>query len=331
MDQLIAGFTGQLREAVAIARKAEIRLHHFPISNIVVTGLGGSGIGGNLVYEFVNDELRIPFEVNKDYFLPNYVGKNTLVIASSYSGNTEETLHALNIAIDRKSKIVCISSGGRMIEAARQHNLDHIIVPGGNPPRASLGYSLVQQLFVLHYLHIISGKFESELHAAALLLDKEENNMRDEAKKIASQLDGKIAVIYVAAPMASVAVRFRQQLNENSKMLCWHHVIPEMNHNELVGWRKKSDDWAVVFLRNDSDYIRNKQRIEINKEIIARYCGTIIEIHSRGDSHIQRALYLIHLTDWISFYLAELRKVDAMEVKVIDFLKNSLASQPMNV
>src|SRR5688572_23137882 len=111
MDQLISGFSSQLREAIAIAKKTEIKPHNFPITNIVVTGLGGSGIGGNLVYEFVNDELRIPFEVNKDYFLPNYVNKNTLVIASSYSGNTEETLQALNIAITRKAKIICISSG----------------------------------------------------------------------------------------------------------------------------------------------------------------------------------------------------------------------------
>jgi len=329
MDELIAGFAGQLREAVTIAKHAEIKSHNFPIVNIVVTGLGGSGIGGNLVYEFVSHELRIPFEVNKDYFLPNYVNKNTLVIASSYSGNTEETLNALDIAMKRKAKIVCISSGGKMIELAKQNGLDYIIVPGGNPPRASLGYSLVQQLYTLHYLNLIPNQFENELNSAIALLDAEENTIREEAIKIAAKLKGKIPIIYVTTPMASVAVRFRQQLNENAKMLCWHHVIPEMNHNELVGWRKKSDDWAVVFLRSDTDYSRNRQRIEITKEIISKYCGIILEIYSKGDSHIERALYLVHLTDWISFYLAGLHQVDAVEVNVIDCLKNSLAKEPM--
>ncbi len=326
MDELIAGFTTQLREAITIAKNAKITPPAFPITNILVTGLGGSGIGGNLVEEFIADELRVPFSVNKDYFLPNHVNKNTLVIASSYSGNTEETLNALNVAISRKAKIVCISSGGKMIELAKQHGFDHIIVPGGNPPRASLGYSLVQQLYTLHYLHIIPNQFEQELNKAVDLLDSDENNIRLEAKKIAEKLSGKIPAIYTTTPYASVAVRFRQQINENSKMLCWHHVIPEMNHNELVGWKTKSERWAAVFLRNENDYSRNRQRIEINKKIIAEYCDTIVEIYSKGNSHIERALYLIHLTDWVSFYLAELNSTDAVEVKVIDFLKNSLAN-----
>ncbi len=326
MDQLIAGFSNQLKEAIAIGKSAQLTPHNFPISNIVVTGLGGSGIGGDLVNEFIADELRIPFAVNKDYFLPSYVNKNTLVIVSSYSGNTEETLNALQIALNRKSKIVCVSSGGKIIQIAKEKGLDHIIVPGGNPPRASLGYSFVQQLFALHYLGIIPNQFEQELNNAIALLDANETAIREEAKKVALQLDNTIPIIYTTTPMASVAVRFRQQINENGKMLCWHHVVPEMNHNELVGWRKKSSDWAVVFLRNQNDYSRNIQRIAINKEIISQYCDTIIDINSKGSSHIERALYLIHLTDWVSFFLAEQQKLDATEVKVIDFLKNSLAN-----
>lgn len=326
MDQLIAGFSNQLREAITIGKGAQLTPHNFPISNIVVTGLGGSGIGGDLVNEFIADELRIPFAVNKDYFLPSYVNKNSLVIVSSYSGNTEETLNALQIALNRKSKIVCVSSGGKIIQIAKEKGLDHILVPGGNPPRASLGYSFVQQLFALHYLGIIPNQFEQELKNAIALLDANQTAIREEAKKVAVQLDNKIPIIYTTTPMASVAVRFRQQINENGKMLCWHHVVPEMNHNELVGWRKKSSDWAVVFLRNENDYSRNNQRIAINKEIISQYCDTIIDINSKGNSHIERALYLIHLTDWVSLFLAEQQKLDATEVKVIDFLKNSLAN-----
>jgi len=124
--------------------------------------------------------------------------------------------------------------------------------------------------------------------------------------------------------MGSVAVRLRQQINENSKMLCWHHILPEMNHNELVGWRTKSDNWAVIYLRNEDDYKRNDIRININQEIIAKYADTIINVYSKGESLIQRSLYLVNLGDWVSWYLSELRGVDAIEIDVIDYLKSEL-------
>lgn len=325
MDTLIANFTKQLEEAIEIGRNATINKSEHPIHNITVTGLGGSGIGGNMVAEFVSDELKVPFLVNKDYFLPKYINENSLVIVSSYSGNTEETLLALEEAIERRAKIVCVSSGGKVIEVANEKGLDFVQVPGGNPPRASLGYSLVQQLYILSYLNLISNKFEKEILSSMKLLDEAQGSIKEEAEQIAGRLINKIPIIYVTTPMASIAVRFRQQINENAKMLCWHHVIPEMNHNELVGWRIKQDDWAVVFLRNDNDFARNQLRIEINKQVISKYSNEIIEIYSKGTSHIERALYFICLTDWVSFYLSKLRHVDALEVEVIDFLKSSLA------
>jgi glucose/mannose-6-phosphate isomerase len=125
--------------------------------------------------------------------------------------------------------------------------------------------------------------------------------------------------------MEPVAVRLRQQINENSKALCWHHVVPEMNHNELVGWTEKNENLAVLYLRNDDDYSRNVVRMDINKKIIGQYAGDIIEVYSKGESLAEKALYLVHLGDWISWYLAELRGVDALEVNVIDFLKGELA------
>ena len=132
-------------------------------------------------------------------------------------------------------------------------------------------------------------------------------------------------IVYAAADFEGVAVRFRQQINENGKMLCWHHVIPEMNHNELVGWRKKDPNQAVVLLRNTTDYKRTQMRMEINKEVFKKYTKTIIEIHSKGKSYLERAFYLIHLTDFVSVDLAELNKLDPTEVKVIDYLKGALA------
>jgi glucose/mannose-6-phosphate isomerase len=291
----------------------------------LVTGLGGSGIGGNLVSELTAGQLNIPFLVNKDYHLPAFVNEHTLVIVSSYSGNTEETLSAFETALQKSAKIVVVSSGGKTIEIAREKGLDHIMIPGGNPPRSCLGYSAVQQLFILNKLGLIENGFEKELQSAVDLLKNEQSNIQQEAKELAKKLHNKIPVIYTIGENESVAVRFRQQINENSKMLCWHHVVPEMNHNELVGWKKASEDWAVVYLRNTTDFQRNQRRIEINKDVIANYTNNIYEIWSKGDSKIEKAFYLIHLTDWVSLYIAELNGVDVVEVKVIDHLKKELA------
>lgn len=323
MDKLIEKFTKQLSEAMEIGRKAALTPQHHDIRNVVVAGMGGSGIGGNLVSELVLGKMKVPMLVCKDYFLPEFVNEHTLLIISSYSGNTEETIHALEEGINRMSKIVCITSGGSVKTIAEKAGLDCILIPGGMPPRACLSYSFIQQLYVLFHYRLIDLGFEEGIKDAIKLLDKQENRIQKEAKRVAKKLNKKIPVIYSCAGMESIAVRFRQQLNENSKTLAWHHVIPEMNHNELVGWRTKGK-YAVVFLRNETDYERNQTRIKIAKEVIENYTKTIIEINSKGDSLMERALYLIHLTDWVSYFLAEMREMDATEVKVIDYLKAEL-------
>lgn len=325
MDQLIADFSKQLEEALAIGGKAQLKPPSRSIRNIVVSGLGGSGIGANLVSELVAGELKVPFVVNKDYFLPNFVNEHTLVIISSYSGNTEETVEAMADAFHRGADIVCVSSGGKVIEKAKEHGLDYIQIPGGNPPRACLGYSFVQQLFILNKLDFTSDKVIHDVRKAIDLLNTEEENIRKEAKDLAEYFHGKMPILYACDSIGSVAVRSRQQINENGKMLCWHHVIPEMNHNELVGWRDKNDDLAVLFLRNKSDYARSQQRIELNKQIIGQYTENVRELWSKGESPAERAMYLIHVMDWASYYLAILRDQDPVEVKVIDFLKGELA------
>jgi glucose/mannose-6-phosphate isomerase len=122
-----------------------------------------------------------------------------------------------------------------------------------------------------------------------------------------------------------VAIRLRQQINENSKMLCWHHVIPEMNHNELLGWRTNTENLSVLYLRNENDYYRNDARIEINQSIVKKYTNTVLEVWSKGNSIIENSIYLINIGDWISWYLSVLNNVDAIEIDVIDFLKEKLS------
>lgn len=325
MDQLIASFTRQLNEAIRIGEAAQLTPAAVPIHQVVITGLGGSGIGGTIVSEITSEEAKVPVIVNKDYFLPGFVSAHTLVVVSSYSGNTEETLQAMDIALEKKAKIICVSSGGKVVEKAKALKLDHIIIPGGMPPRACLAYSMTQLFYILSFHSIITTAFKEQFQAAVRLLDTEEKEIREKAKEITNKLSGKIPVIYSVAGCEGVAIRFRQQVNENGKMLCWHHVIPEMNHNELVGWREKNEALAVIFFRNKNDFGRNQTRIEINKKIISQYTSNITDIYSKGASPLENALYLIHLGDWISYYLAAGRGMDPVEVKVIDFLKAELS------
>jgi len=326
MNKLIERFPEQLVEAMQIGEQAVLNEHDKPIHKVYVAGLGGSGIGANFVAEFINKSCSIPYNVGKGYSIPAYVDENTLAVCSSYSGNTEETLNAFNQMIGRGCKIVIISSGGKLIEEAKERGLDYIQVPGNWPsPRACLGYSVVQQLYMLNKLGFISDSFKSELKSSIDLIKFDIEDVKKAAKSVADKIYDKIPVIYTTDRMEAVAVRFRQQINENSKMLCWHQVIPEMNHNELVGWTEAHPELAVIYLRNHDDFKRNQMRIEINQEIISKHCPTIIDIYSKGNSLIEKALYLVHLGDWITWYMSEHKKVDSIEVNVIDYLKSELA------
>jgi glucose/mannose-6-phosphate isomerase len=192
------------------------------------------------------------------------------------------------------------------------------------PPRSCIGYSITQIFKVFEFYAIIKPLAIIELEKSVSLLEKETENIKSLAKKAAEYLNNKIPVIYTLGNTEAVAIRFRQQVNENAKMLCWHHVLPEMNHNELVGWTQENKDLAVVVFRYSSDYYRTVKRLEICKDIFQKYTPHYLELNCLGDTEIQRAIYAIHLGDWISCYLSEIRNVDANEIKVIDFLKSSL-------
>jgi len=325
MKELITSFTKHLEEAFSIGEKAKLSQASHPIQNVLVTGMGGSGIGGKVVSQLMEGEASVPIHINNDYSIPAYVNEHTLVIISSYSGNTEETLSAMESACEKKAQFVCITSNGEVLDIAKKSELNHIVIPGGMPPRAAFGYSFTQLFFVLNHFGIITDSFREQLQNAIELLNSEEENILAKAKEISEKLLHKIPIIYAAANYEGVAIRFRQQLNENAKMLAWHHVFPEMNHNELVGWTAKNEDLAILIFRNKNDNARTQRRMEISINIFKKYTSTVLEVHSEGGSSIENALYLIHLGDWISFLLAEKKGIDAVEVNVIDHLKSKLA------
>lgn len=324
MLEWIDGFPAQLVKAVDIARTANVKKHE-GIQNVLITGLGGSGIGGTFAATLANGYSAIPVVVSKSYDIPAWVNSSTLVIACSYSGGTEETLSAVESAMKKKAKLVCVTSGGILEQKAVVYGAPVVKIPGGFPPRTCLGYSLVQLLKILETQGCLSRGVEGEILSAARLLESRKEEIQKSARELTDFFAGRLPIIYVNDPYAGVAERWKQQINENSKMLCHFHVIPEMNHNEMVGWRDGNENTAVLFIKGDDDDKRNVTRMQICADIISNYTSHVKTISTSGDTRIERLMYAVYLGDWVSLYLADVRSMDPVEVKVIDFLKSQLA------
>ena len=329
MLQLIENFGQQLHDSLEIAAKATLTKSNNNITNVLVAGMGGSGIGGSLVQSFTSDSLTVPLTVVQDYTIPAFVSKNTLFIACSFSGNTEETLSCLEQGHKQGAKIVCITSGGKIGAYAKKHGFDVISIPGeSKSPRASIGYSFVQLLKILNFFDLTGSDYKNELAAAANLIQKEANDIKSQAKAMAADIKGHLPVLYGDTRLGPVLLRTQQQINENGKQLCHINTYPEMNHNELVGWEYPADllkKTVVIFMLSSYDNPRTRTRLKITEEIYNDKAGKLIQKEAKGDSFVEQAIYLTHLFDWVSFYVAEENGADPFPVKVIDYLKSELA------
>ncbi|MCS7076872.1 MAG: bifunctional phosphoglucose/phosphomannose isomerase [Bacteroidia bacterium] len=331
MEELIYKFPEQIQSAITIAEKVDFSvLHYHKIHNVVVCGLGGSAMGADIVRKYACKMGKVPIIVNRHYNIPSFIDEHSLVILSSYSGNTEETLSAAEFALSQKAVILAISSGGRLQEFAQNNSLLHIPLPGGYPPRAALAFSTIQQLYVLRELKLIKKGFKKELEESIQLLTQVREEFRQPTSgpaKLAQFLKDKIPVIYASEELEAVAIRMRQQINENAKQLCWHHIFPEMNHNELVGWRfpdHLTKHIAVLILHCSFDHIRVQARYDICKPIFKKYTQEVYDIMAQGKSMLAQVFYLIHFSDWLSYFLAKENKIEPTPVEVIDYLKSSL-------
>ena len=333
MRNLILNFPKQAEEAVAIGNAAKIKIKTKNIEQIVVSGLGGSAIGGDLIRAYCADKCSVPVIVNRHYYFPEFVGKNTLVIISSYSGNTEETTASYNDAVKRKAKIFCITSGGEVERMAKKHKHPYIKIPGGFPPRAALGYSFFPTLIALSKLGFIKDQKKEIKETLALLNElsarySNHDSADNRALNLAKTVQGKLPLIYSAADkFDTVNTRWRGQITENAKTLAFGHLFPELNHNEIVGWEVLKDlmkKMHVIILRDKEDYKRIQLRMDVTKGIIGGLADGITEVHSEGKSLLARMFSLLYLADWLSFYLAMLNGVDPSPVKKIDFLKEEL-------
>lgn len=334
MLTLIETFPAQIQEAVEIGKKADLGSLETTIkdvNSIIFLGMGGSAIGGDLIRSVLASELKIPMTVNREYHLPAFVNEKTLVIASSYSGNTEETITALKEAIDRGAKVLCISTGGRILEIAKENNYPIINIPGGISPRAALGYSFFPILVAFMRLGLIANKNADIEETIALLKEMKIqlslSTPGNLAQALAKDLQDRIPLIYGSEGFRGVvASRWKGQINENSKHLAYWNAFAELNHNETVGWEnpKLTKDIHLIVLRDNEDE-RMSKRIEVTSSIIRPHVHGITEIKSRGKSDIARMFSLIYVGDFVSWYLAMLNGADPTPVKVIDHLKNELS------
>jgi glucose/mannose-6-phosphate isomerase len=301
--------------------------------NIIVAGMGGSGIGGDLLKDWARTKTSIPIEVNREYKLPQYAGKKTLTLITSYSGDTEESLGAFLDALKRNCMIFCLSSGGVLLENAERLKVPYLRVPGGMPPRVALPYLFVPLLIYLEKTGLAAGASE-ELTEALKLLEKisKDNSPEKPAKEnfsktLASNIGQKSPIVYGFGFYRSVALRFKQQFNENSKVSAKWEVFSELNHNEIESWEipdELSKWFSLIFIRDKEEPTEIRSRIQITKELVNKSGLEVFEVPTQGKGSLAKMLSTVCIGDFTSVYLAFLRGVDPTPVKTINYLKDTL-------
>ena len=337
MMETLSGLPDQCEVALKLGQAAPLPNLPGDLRQVVLAGLGGSAIGGDLVRVVVAQQAQVPFAVCRDYTLPAYVDKQTLVFLTSYSGNTEETLSAYRLAGERGASRVAVTTGGKLAELAGNDGVTVIQVPKGLPPRSAIGYLFLPALVLLERLGVIGHQEGYDELLAVLRSHREEFDPasprpRNRAKDLALRLHGKIPIIYGATNTTEVvATRWKGQLNENAKCLAYWNVYPELNHNELVGFEAPPELLRSLFLiqlRDTTDNPRVQARMEIIKKLLADRLGGLAEFSGEGKSLLARLFSLIYLGDFTSVYLALVYGINPKPVQVIDYLKQELARIP---
>ena len=314
MLKVIEDFPHQCKTALDMAKGMSVS---GKIDKIVVAGMGGSAIGGDLLKSYMHN-LKIPVFVVRDYKVPDFVDENTLFFAVSYSGNTEETLSAFEDASRKKAKIVAVTSGGELAFKAKKV----IKVPSGLQPRSALGYLFFPVLGVLSNSNIVDVK-DTEIKEMLDVLSSKED-FKNIGQKIANKIQNKTPLVYSSGMFEAVAYRWKTQFNENSKAPAFHHSFSELNHNEIVGYQNMNkSNFITIFIRDKDDDERIKKRMEITKEIISSRVE-VEEVFTKGDFLLSRLFSGIYYGDFASYYLALENKVDPSPVNVIENLKKKL-------
>lgn len=315
MKQVLQDFPKQCREALTLAQGLKVQGE---FNNIMVCGMGGSGLGGDILKAYLMESSSLPVYVVKDYEIPAYINENTLVFAVSYSGNTEETLSALTKAKNKGAKVVAITSGGQLLDL-----VDTVItVPSGLQPRNAAAYLFFPIIGVLFNSGLIEVK-NQDLNEMINVL-KDTQYFEEKGKELALKIKNKMPVIYSSSRLSPVAFRFKCEINENSKHPACYHVFPELCHNELVGYSgMERAKFIVIMIRDNGDHERIKKRMDTCKNLFEETVD-VEEMTTLGDSLLARIFSAIYLGDWVSYHLAVWKRIDPTPVHVIENLKNAL-------
>lgn len=300
------------------------------ITQLVVTGMGGSALAALLLKEWLAPRFTRPFEVVRGYDLPNYVGTGTLVIASSYSGNTEETLNALQQAQERGAQVGVLAAGGKLIDIAQQQSIAHVAIPSGMQPRMAMLANLRALVTLLVHFGVLTNDINDEIAQTADWLHEQSaqwapdvSTDKNDAKQLALLAVGKTPVIYGGRLTGPVAYKWKISWNENAKNVAFWNVFPEMNHNEFMGWASHPVDkpFAVFDLLSSFEHERILKRFEVSDRLLSGKRPKATPVHLAGENELQQLLWGCILADFVSIYVAILNGVDPTPVDLVEKLK----------
>ena len=330
----IDGLPAQVESAWALGQSLTLPDSFGGVNHVVITGMGGSAIGGALTQALAAPESSLPLTIIRDYNLPAFVGPKTLVIGSSHSGGTEETLSACEQAVARGAKLLALTTGGKLAALAEQHAGSVWRFQHQGAPRSAVGWSFMLALSVLTKLGVVKDKSMDVAEAVAAMraqqatLQADTPVTRNPAKRMAGQLMGRISAIFASDYLAPVARRWNGQLTEVAKAWAQFAELPEMNHNQVVGTMYPAElvnKFMVLFLRSTHDHPRNRRRAQVTREIYMTSGFNTDEIEAQGQSPLAQMLTALHYGDYVAYYLAMAYSVDPTPIPQIDYLKEQLA------
>jgi glucose/mannose-6-phosphate isomerase len=337
----VAGLPEQLAHAHEVA--GEVHADAFPrgdtVRNVVVLGMGGSGISGDVAVAAFNDEVPVPMTVLKQIRTPAFVGPETLAIAVSYSGNTEETVSMASSAVERGAQLVVISGGGRLAEVARDAGALHLPCPDGLMPRAAIGALVAPLLVTLFRTGLAPGAHANLVNAQAQLARRRDRcipsvtGAANPAREVARRLGRTVPIVYGGGALGGVAAyRWKCDMNENAKAPAFWNQYPELDHNEICGWGQHGDVTrqliSLVELRHGFEHPRLRLRVDATREMIDECLHQVIEVEAEGEGRLAQLLDLMYFGDWTSSYVALQNDVDPGPIDAIFDLKSRVANTP---
>lgn len=326
----------RLPDEAQIGRKV---VHYVGPKTVSVAGMGGSAIAGDILRDWIEDEVKVSIEICRGYNLPAHTNADSLVFIISYSGDTEETLSCMVDAVERGCKAVSMSSNGALQKATETLGMPFIQLPKMAAARASLPYLFAPLPYLMASLELLSReKIDKDMKATIEILDKLAKDYALEvpveknfAKRIALQLYETVPVVYCCTQYRSAGLRFKDQVNENCKMPARFDVFPELNHNEIIGWEAPDEitkRYSVILLRGVEELPEVNERIEVLKErVFHKKAKSVFEIDSQGETKLARIFSLIFTVDLISMYLAVLYGKDPLASEVFTLLKHEVTKR----